>query len=118
MSVLLCKKSNHCGFYNIYSLLDVFLTVMEITPDLQNRACSLLECWWNGEKEGREGLIPNSLLYLLARTLNEGAKVREREREKERERENERERVTLVTSLWHLTLSQTLTLLSIMACTQ
>ena len=44
--------------------------------------------------------MPNTLLYVVARTLTEGATVRERERERERKREGiagrrggERERV-------------------------
>lgn len=56
---------------------------MEMTPDLQNRTCVLLESWWSGEREGREELIPNSLLYLIAKTLNEGAKVSNRKKEED-----------------------------------
>ena len=54
---------------------DVLLTSFEGTPVLQNRVSGLLEQWWCGEREGREGLVPHCLLYVIARTLNERAKV-------------------------------------------
>ena len=46
-------------------------------PEIQNKACCLLEAWWLGEREGREDVVPNLLLYLIARSLEEKAKVRE-----------------------------------------
>lgn len=55
--------------------VDVLLTGFEETPYLQNRVSGLLERWWCGEREGREGLVPNSLLYVIARSLDEKAKV-------------------------------------------
>lgn len=55
--------------------LDMLLTAMETTPDLQNRTCQVLEKWWCLELPRRDELVPNCLLYLVARTLTEGAKV-------------------------------------------
>ena len=36
-----------------------------------------------GEGEGREEMVPNTILYLVARTLDDGAKVREGEGRRE-----------------------------------
>ncbi len=55
--------------------IDILLNELEVTPDLQNKVSCLLELWWGGEKPKREGLVPHCLLYLVARSLSEGAKV-------------------------------------------
>ena len=47
-----------------------------MVPDIQNKTSALLEAWWQGEREGREEMVPNTILYLVARTLDDGAKVR------------------------------------------
>lgn len=57
-------------------LLDILLTHFEETPNLQNRASELLEAWWCGDRPGKEGVVPNTLLYVMARTLTDKAKVR------------------------------------------
>ena len=35
----------------------------------------LCELCWGREVEGREGLVPNCLLYVIARTFSQGATV-------------------------------------------
>ena len=56
---------------------DVLLSVPDEWCELQNemsRVCEL--CWGRGEEvEGREQLVPNCLLYLVARTFSQGATV-------------------------------------------
>lgn len=48
---------------------------MEEAPNLQNRVSELLEKWWCVDGPEKEDLVPNCLLYIMARTLNERAKV-------------------------------------------
>ena len=55
--------------------------------DIQNKTIALLEAWWQGDGEGREEVVPNIILYLVARTLDDGAKVREGEGSEGEERE-------------------------------
>lgn len=59
---------------------DVLISLLDSVPHIQNHVSQLCEGWWCARREGRESLIPNTLLYVVARTLTEGATVRERER--------------------------------------
>ena len=56
---------------------DILLSVPEEWCDVQNEMSVVCEmCWVRGEEvEGREQLVPNSLLYLVARTFSQGATV-------------------------------------------
>jgi len=65
--------------FSLLCLPDVLLGHLDEVPDVQNKACGLLEAWWLGEREGREDMVPNMLLYLVARSLEERAKVRKGE---------------------------------------
>ena len=56
---------------------ELLLGCLDVVPDIQNKTSALLEAWWQGEGEGREEMVPNTILYLVARTLDDGAKVRE-----------------------------------------
>lgn len=55
---------------------DILLNLSEVAPDLQNNVSRLCERWWakKGEKEA-EDLVPHTLLYLVARSLADGATV-------------------------------------------
>jgi len=45
-----------------------------VVSDLQNSISKLCEAWWVREGEGNaEELVPHTLLYLVARTLADGA---------------------------------------------
>ena len=57
-------------------MADILLSLSEVAPDLQNNVSRLCERWWakKGEKEA-EDLVPHTLLYLVARTLADGATV-------------------------------------------
>lgn len=55
---------------------DILLTILEDTPNLQNKASEALEAWWAGDGPDREGVVPNCLLYIIARSLSDKAKVR------------------------------------------
>ena len=57
-------------------LADILLNLSDVAPDLQNSISRLCERWWtkNGEGEA-EDLVPHTLLYLVARTLADGATV-------------------------------------------
>ncbi len=59
-------------------LSDLLLVHLDTLPELQNKMCLLLESWWLKEKDDREGMVPNMILYLVARSLDDGAKVRRR----------------------------------------
>jgi len=49
-----------------------------VVSDLQNSISKLCEAWWVREGEGNaEELVPHTLLYLVARTLADGATVSE-----------------------------------------
>ena len=63
---------------------ELLLGCLDVVPDIQNKTSALLEAWWQGEGEGREEMVPNTILYLVARTLDDGAKVREGGREGKR----------------------------------
>lgn len=43
--------------------------------EVQNEMSEVCEVCWGREVEGREGVVPNCLLYILARTFSEGATV-------------------------------------------
>ena len=62
-------------FMRCCSPLDILLSGLEEVPNLQNSVSELLEKWWCQEREGKEGVVPHCLLYVIARTLNEKAKV-------------------------------------------
>ncbi len=55
--------------------VDILLTELEEFPELQNRISELLEMWWCGDRPDKDGIVPNCLLYVIARTLSEQAKV-------------------------------------------
>lgn len=55
--------------------LDILVSLLDSAPELQNRVSVLCEGWWCAGREGREVLMPNTLLYVVARTLTEGATV-------------------------------------------
>ena len=61
-----------------YTILDILVSLLDSAPDLQNRVSQLCEGWWCAGREGREMLMPNTLLYVVARTLTEGATVSHR----------------------------------------
>ena len=54
---------------------DILLVPLESRPKLQNAVSQLCEAWWCGGREDRDGLVPHMLLYLVARSLTEGALV-------------------------------------------
>ncbi|XP_064397126.1 condensin-2 complex subunit G2-like isoform X2 [Halichondria panicea] len=54
-------------------LHDILLGPLEAIPELQNGASQLCEGWWCTEREEREGLVPHTLLYIVARSLTDGA---------------------------------------------
>ena len=54
---------------------DILLGLSEVSPDLQNSISLLCEQWWGRSLGDGEGLVPHCLLYLVARTLVEGATV-------------------------------------------
>ena len=56
---------------------ELLLGCLDVVPDIQNKTSALLEAWWQGVRESREEMVPNTILYLVARTLDDGAKVRE-----------------------------------------
>jgi condensin-2 complex subunit G2 len=58
---------------------DILLSVPEECCELQNAMSTVCEaCWERGEEvEEREGLVPNCLLYLVARTFSQGATVKD-----------------------------------------
>ena len=58
-----------------FPTLDILVSLLDCAPELQNRVSVLCEGWWCGGREGREELMPNTLLYVIARTLTEGATV-------------------------------------------
>ncbi|XP_025083646.1 condensin-2 complex subunit G2-like isoform X1 [Pomacea canaliculata] len=58
------------------SLIDtatIFHDILPLLPDeadsIKNRLAQLFETWWRLELEGRERVVPNTLLYLLERSL-------------------------------------------------
>lgn len=59
-----------------HARVDIMVSLLDSAPDLQNHVSQLCEGWWSAGREGREDLIPNTLLYVVARTLTEGATVR------------------------------------------
>ncbi len=54
---------------------DILLGPLEAIPELQNSVSQLCEGWWCTEREEREGLVPHTLLYIVARSLTDGALV-------------------------------------------
>lgn len=56
---------------------DILLSLPEEWGEVQNEVCTVCEmCWLRGEEvEGREQMVPHCLLYLVARTLSQGAIV-------------------------------------------
>lgn len=57
------------------SLTDILLELSELDGYLQNTISLLCEKWWSKDVEGKNELMPNTLSYLVARTLSTGAKV-------------------------------------------
>ena len=47
----------------------------DLAPKLQNMISLLCEEWWQLGMRDREEVVPNTVLYLLARTLAQEAKV-------------------------------------------
>ena len=58
------------------SSADCLLTLSDLAPKLQNMISLLCEEWWLLGMRDREEVVPNTVLYLLARALSQGAKVR------------------------------------------
>ncbi len=54
---------------------DILLGPLEASPELQNNVSLLCEGWWSSEGTEREGLVPHTLLYIVARSLTDGAVV-------------------------------------------
>ena len=54
---------------------DILLSLSEIAPDLQNAISLLCESWWTRELDEGERFVPHCLLYIVARTLADGATV-------------------------------------------
>ena len=54
---------------------DILLALSASAPELQNSISQLCEVWWARELPGKEGLVTHCLLYLVARTLADGAMV-------------------------------------------
>lgn len=54
---------------------DCLLTLSDLAPDLQNSISCLCERWWVMERRDRAEVVPNTVLYLLARALAGGSKV-------------------------------------------
>ena len=57
------------------SCADCLLTLSDQAPKLQNKISLLCEDWWRRGLRYREEVVPNTVLYLLARALAQGAKV-------------------------------------------
>ena len=76
-SKLLSQRLNMSTFSS--SGTDILLS--PVVADLHNSISKLCEGWWarEGEEEAEE-LVPHTLLYLVARTLADGATVSERGR--------------------------------------
>lgn len=53
----------------------MLLSVPPEWSEVQNEMSEVCEMCWGREVEGREGVVPNCLLYILARTFSEGATV-------------------------------------------
>lgn len=69
--------SNPLVWFTPSTNTDILLNLSDVAPDLQNSISLLCERWWLGELEDRDGLVPNCLLYMVARTLADGATVGE-----------------------------------------
>lgn len=54
---------------------DILLGPLEVCPELQNSVSQLCEEWWSNEGTEREGLVTHTLLYVVARSLTDGALV-------------------------------------------
>ena len=57
------------------SSADCLLTLSDLSPKLQNKISLLCEEWWLLGMRDREEVVPNTVLYLLACALAQGAKV-------------------------------------------
>lgn len=59
----------------LYMFIDVMLSVTEWSSKLTNSISLLCESWWLNELKDKESVITNMILYVLARTFYETAKV-------------------------------------------
>lgn len=58
----------------VQQLHDILLELSDLDGDLQNATSLLCEKWWCKDVGGKNELMPNTLSYLVARTLSPGAK--------------------------------------------
>ena len=58
-----------------YCTIDLLLVFSDVCPVLQNKVSLLCESWWTCKLEHKEQVVPNTVLYLVVRSLGDKAKV-------------------------------------------
>ena len=58
-----------------FSPIGILLSISDLSPDLQNKISLLCEAWWARQFDSAEEFVPNTILYIVIKSLSEGSKV-------------------------------------------
>ena len=61
--------------FNSLFILDLLLIMFEVSAELQNKVSLLCESWWSHQLKDRDQVIQNTILYVVLRSVGEGAAV-------------------------------------------